>query len=78
MAEWLFWWILAAMLWTGDRAGTGVFLAQFAWAAFGAGATAIAFPGYLDAQLQLFLFLACLQILVLRRYKRARRRTRRP
>lgn len=78
MAEWLFWWILAAMLWTGERAGAGVYLAQFARAAFGAGATAIAFPGFLDAQLQLFLFLACLQILVLRRRQRARRQPGRP
>lgn len=74
MAEWLFWWILAALLWTGERAGTGVYLGQFASAAFVAGASAIAFPGYLEGQLQLFLFLACLQILIVRRRQRAGRR----
>lgn len=76
MAEWLFWWILAAMLWTGDRFGAGVFLAQFGLAALAAGTAAILFPGALEAQLQLFLFLACLQILVLRRL-RARHRAHR-
>ena len=74
MAEWLFWWTLAAMLWTGHRFGTGVFLSQFSLAALFAGATAIVFPGSLEGQLQFFLFLACLQILVVRRRPGTRHR----
>ena len=67
MAEWLFWWTLVAMLWTGHRFGTGVFLLQFSLAALLSGGAAILFPGSLEGQLQLFLFSACLQILIVRR-----------
>jgi len=67
VAEWLFWWTLAAMLWTGHHFGTGVFLLQFSLAALGAGVVALVSFGDLERQLQFFLFLACLQMLLTRR-----------
>ena len=67
MAEWLFWWTLAAMLWTGYHFGTGVFLLQFSLAAVGAGVVALVPFGDLQWQLHFFLFLACLQMLLARR-----------
>lgn len=77
MAEWLFWWTLAAMLWTGHYFGTGVFLQQFSMAALAAGAVALLSSGDLELQLHLFLFLACLQILIARRSASAKRPSRR-
>lgn len=74
MAEWLFWWTLAAMLWAGHLFGTGVFLSQFSVAAFASGAAALAFPGYLEEQLHLFLFLALVQAIAARRRADPRRR----
>jgi len=55
------------MLWTGHHFGTGVFLLQFSLAALGAGVVALVSFGDLERQLQFFLFLACLQMLLTRR-----------
>lgn len=76
--DWLFWWALAAMLWTGHLFGTGVFLGQFGLAAFVSGAAAYAYPGYVEEQLHLFLFLALVQALITRRVWTRRAPLRRP
>ena|GEM_PF-3323422 len=79
MADWLFWWTLAAMLWAGHLFGTGIFLSQFSLAALFSGAAALAYPGHLDEQLHLFIFLSLVQALFARRaLVRRRAGSRRP
>ncbi|MFO7318393.1 MAG: hypothetical protein LOD85_04875 [Clostridia bacterium] len=72
MAEWLFWWTLAAMLWLGHWSGVGVFLSEFSRAAALSGAAALMIPGSIEAQLHLFLAAALAQC-VLARLVRTRR-----